>query len=48
MSEKQDKQTLDEMREKLRKSQEKLSGDAAKPVEEQREPDEVAPPPAIR
>ena len=51
MSEERDKQALDEMREQLRRSQEKLSGDAAKPVEEQRqqrEPDEAVPPPATR
>ena len=57
MSEDQDQGTLDAMREQLRRSREKLSGDAAKPVEELREgsaqgpdggPDEVAPPPAMR
>ena len=56
MSEEQDKPALDQMREQLRRSQEKLSGDAAKPVEEQtsedqgeprRDPDDAAPP-AIR
>lgn len=53
MSEDQDEGTLDAMRDQLRKSREKLSGDAAKPVEEQRQaldgdPGEVAPPPATR
>ena len=56
MSEEPDNQALDEMREQLQRSQEKLSGDAAKPLEEQRterhgeerrDPDDSAPP-AIR
>jgi hypothetical protein len=49
MSEQPDKEALDQMREQLEKAKEKLVGDAAKPVEEQRrDPDEVVPPPAIR
>ena len=56
MSEEPDQPVLDEMRERLKRSQEKLSGDAAKAVEEQgneprgeprRDPDDPAPP-AIR
>ena len=49
MSEEKDQEALDQMREQLEKSKEKLIGDAAKPAEEQRRaPDEVVPPPAIR
>jgi len=42
-----DEQAREEVREKLRKSMDKLSGDAAKPVEEQRGSEDDVPPAPI-
>jgi hypothetical protein len=43
-----DEQAREEMREKLRRSMEKLSGDAAKPIEEQRGQEETPPVPITK
>jgi hypothetical protein len=43
-----DEQAREEMREKLRRSMDKLSGDAAKPIEEQRGQEETPPVPIIK
>ena len=43
-----DEQAREEVREKMRQSLDKLSGDAAKPVEELPEPDETPPVPITK